>query len=185
MILLVDDEPRICKYLKRLLNSYELKSTETTNPYEALTIYQESNIDLVLLDIKMPILDGFELYEKLKEIDPNVKVVFLTAYDTKKNILKALRAKSLDFYSKDIIKENEIRNFVNQLNYFLNKENCDKIIELLKQRNSVSVLELGMILSIEEQEIIKLINKINNSNEGININLDESKSNAVYLGETE
>ena len=50
-----------------------------TDPVLALTNYKASVYDLIILDIKMPVMDGFELCMKIREIDPKVKICFLTA----------------------------------------------------------------------------------------------------------
>jgi DNA-binding response OmpR family regulator len=52
-----------------------------TNPIEAISKFKANTYNFVLLDIVMPHMDGFELYEEVKKIDPNVKVCFMTAYD--------------------------------------------------------------------------------------------------------
>jgi CheY-like chemotaxis protein len=50
-----------------------------TDPFSVLKCFRPNFYDLALIDIVMPELDGFELYERLKKIDPNIKVCFLTA----------------------------------------------------------------------------------------------------------
>jgi CheY-like chemotaxis protein len=50
-----------------------------TDPFSVLNCFRPNFYDLALIDIVMPELDGFELYERLKKIDPNIKVCFLTA----------------------------------------------------------------------------------------------------------
>ena len=59
-----------------------------TNPIEAISQFKANAYDFVLLDVVMPDMDGFELYEEIKKIDPNVKVCFMTAYDVNYESLK-------------------------------------------------------------------------------------------------
>jgi DNA-binding response OmpR family regulator len=78
-ILLVDDEPDIIFWAKKVLEVNGFVVDSYTDPTLALSNFKPGLYDLLLLDIKMPDMDGFDLYEKLKEIDSNVKVCFLTA----------------------------------------------------------------------------------------------------------
>jgi DNA-binding response OmpR family regulator len=79
-ILLIDDEPDIIYSIKRVLeNNNEFVVDSYTDPILALTNFKQGSYDLILLDIKMPNMNGFDLYQKMKEIDSNAKMCFLTA----------------------------------------------------------------------------------------------------------
>ena len=78
-ILLVDDEPDVTYTIKNIVEDNEFKVDTFTDPITALKSYTSNFYDLVILDIKMPKMDGFELYIKIREKDPNVKICFLTA----------------------------------------------------------------------------------------------------------
>jgi DNA-binding response OmpR family regulator len=78
-ILLIDDEPDITYTIKNNLEDAGFKVDSFTDPILALNQYKSNFYDLVILDIKMPKMDGFELYIKLREKDPKVKICFLTA----------------------------------------------------------------------------------------------------------
>ena len=79
-ILLIDDEPDIIYSIKRVLESNnEFVVDSYTDPTLALSNFRPRLYDLILLDIKMPKMNGFDLYQKMKEIDSNVKMCFLTA----------------------------------------------------------------------------------------------------------
>ena len=75
-ILLVDDEPDIIFTIKKILEENEFKVDSFYDPILTLNNYKVNFYDLVILDIKMPKMDGFELYLKIREKDPNVKYVF-------------------------------------------------------------------------------------------------------------
>ncbi len=81
-MLLVDDEPDITFTIKSILNDNGFQIDTFNDPITALKSYRANFYDLVILDIKMPKIDGFELYIKIKEKDPNVKICFLTAIVT-------------------------------------------------------------------------------------------------------
>jgi len=80
-ILIVDDEPDITSSLKMGLeyNGFEVQTFN--DPVEALSNFKASSYDLVLLDIKMPKMNGFELCQEIKKEDEKVKVCFLTAFE--------------------------------------------------------------------------------------------------------
>jgi DNA-binding response OmpR family regulator len=78
-ILLIDDEPDITFTIKDILEDNGFQIDSFNDPILALNSYKSNFYDLVILDIKMPKMDGFELYTKIREKDPKVKICFLTA----------------------------------------------------------------------------------------------------------
>jgi DNA-binding response OmpR family regulator len=78
-ILVVDDEPDITFTLLAILQKGGYEVSPFNDPLLALQSFKPRYYDLVILDIKMPTMNGFELYQKLKEKDDHVKVCFLTA----------------------------------------------------------------------------------------------------------
>jgi CheY-like chemotaxis protein len=78
-ILLVDNEADITYALENALDDYGYSIYSFNDSMLALNSYKSNFYDLVILDIKMPKMDGFELYNKIKERDPEVKICFLTA----------------------------------------------------------------------------------------------------------
>jgi two-component system, OmpR family, response regulator ChvI len=95
-ILLVDDDPDILLTFKSGLEEVQSTKVEGVNlhvdifaePREALTSFKAGVYDLLLLDIRMPNINGFELYEELKKIDDKPKVCFITAYELYYEALK-------------------------------------------------------------------------------------------------
>ena len=81
-ILIVDDEPDITLTLGKGLEHGGYDVHVFNDPLVALSNFKPDTYDLLLLDIKMPNMTGFELYRKLKEIDSKVKVCFITAFET-------------------------------------------------------------------------------------------------------
>ena len=76
---LVDNEVDITYALTNALENYGFTIEAFNDPILALNSYKSNFYDLVILDIKMPKMDGFELYNKIREKDPQVKICFLTA----------------------------------------------------------------------------------------------------------
>jgi two-component system, OmpR family, response regulator ChvI len=78
-VLVVDDEPDINMTLKATLEDEGFKVYVFDDPIEALEHFRKRFYDLLIFDIKMPKMNGFELYREIKRIDRGVKVCFLTA----------------------------------------------------------------------------------------------------------
>ena len=78
-ILAVDDEPDLTKLCSLALEYHGFKVDTFNDPQEALSNYKPGYYDLVILDIKMPKMDGFQLYDEIKKKDHKAKVCFLTA----------------------------------------------------------------------------------------------------------
>jgi CheY-like chemotaxis protein len=78
-ILLVDDEPDNSSIFRIALEDNGFDVDTFDDPTLALSAFKSDYYDLLILDIKMPKMNGYELYEKMKKIDDKVKVCFLTA----------------------------------------------------------------------------------------------------------
>ena len=88
-ILIVDDDPEITKTFCLVLEDSGLYEVDTYNdPQVALQNFRPNFYDLLLLDIRMPRMTGFELYDNIEKIDNKVKVCFISAYDVKDKALR-------------------------------------------------------------------------------------------------
>lgn len=99
-ILVVDDEKNIRTMLKMYLSNegYDVEIVEDGE--KALNITKERNFDLILLDLKMPKLNGMEVLQKLRDNDNKSNVIMMTAYGTVEDAVSAMKLKALDFISK-------------------------------------------------------------------------------------
>lgn len=81
-VLIVDDEQDIGIILKRAIErEVDFKVNYIDNPVKALSHFKAGLYDIALIDIRMPQMDGFELYSKMKKIDKKIKACFLTAFE--------------------------------------------------------------------------------------------------------
>ncbi len=78
-ILIVDDERDVSLVLKKVFDNAGFAAESYDDPILALKNFRTGSFDLILLDIKMPEMDGFSLYKQLKKQDINAKICFLTA----------------------------------------------------------------------------------------------------------
>jgi PAS domain S-box-containing protein len=100
-ILIVDDQQANVQLLREMLREADYRCiTSTNDPYEVCALHQKDHYDLILLDLQMPGLDGFEVMEGLKKIEINgyVPILVITALPNHK--LKALASGAKDFVAK-------------------------------------------------------------------------------------
>jgi CheY-like chemotaxis protein len=104
-ILAVDDTAFFLTMLKTTLQNSEYKLTCVKSGEDALKFLEKRRVDLLLLDIEMPDMDGYELAAKLRESGQTAPIIFLTGNAKKQNVTKALAAGAVDFIVKPINKE--------------------------------------------------------------------------------
>ncbi len=101
-LLIVDDEVDMLQGLKRLLG-YELSAVEiltAARARQALALLRQEPLDLVLLDIRMPEMDGLQLLEALRQEDPELTVIMMTAYGSIEVAVEAMKHGAYDFITK-------------------------------------------------------------------------------------
>ncbi|AEM77977.1 response regulator transcription factor [Thermoanaerobacter wiegelii] len=127
-ILIVDDEPIVREGLKNNINWDEMNLEvvgSASDGRNALEIFTKSSIDIVLTDIRMPFMDGLELTRKVKEIDPLIIVILLSAYDDFKYAQQAIKLGAFDYILKpidvDVLKQT-VKRAIFKRKELLNKE---------------------------------------------------------------
>jgi len=132
-LLLVDDSADILKSIKIGLEFRNFISDSFTDPFEALSHFQEGKYDLALLDISMPGMDGFQLCRELLKRDPKLKVCFFSAFENYKDRLfrEFPEIKSDCFIKKPM----SIAELAFQINKFLDTEPVQQTPCELPQEN--------------------------------------------------
>ncbi len=90
-ILIVDDDQRMANTLKDILSVKGYETEVALSGSEVLEKVAEDGFDCVLTDIKMPEMNGVELYKAIKKTQPNIPVVFMTAYSADKLVKEGLQ----------------------------------------------------------------------------------------------
>lgn len=90
-IFVVDDEPGIALLCNRLLTRAGYQVKTETSPRAAIELFKEQHIDLLLVDIRMPEVDGFEVIQNLKRLQPDAAVLIMTGHGTVETAIRALR----------------------------------------------------------------------------------------------
>lgn len=97
-ILIIDDEERIRDIYSRLFVQAGIIVRRAKNATEATNIMIREAIDLILLDVKMAVVDGREMFDIIKEYDPHGKVIISSVYPVEKQ--RELIPRALDYYDK-------------------------------------------------------------------------------------
>jgi len=105
-ILAVDDSNTDLRIIRKLLGS-EYKVMVTSNPNDALSLLQKNHIDLVLMDIYMPIMDGLTLCERVKRnaMSRNIPIIMCSSSPTQDNVIHAVRSGAVDFLVKPFTRQ--------------------------------------------------------------------------------
>jgi len=112
-VLVVDDEKNIRLTLRESLKAMDLDVEAAVNGEEALDMAGRQAYDLVLLDLKMPGMDGIEVLRRLRELSRTTAVVVLTAHGTVESAVEAMKLGAVDFLQKPFSPQ-EIREVVSQ-----------------------------------------------------------------------
>ncbi|RJP61848.1 MAG: sigma-54-dependent Fis family transcriptional regulator [Ignavibacteriales bacterium] len=155
-ILVIDDEREICESIKMILEYEDYQFDSSTDSIEGLEKIGSGDFDVVLLDIQMPNLNGFEVLNKIKEKNLELNVIMISAFSSLENAVKATKLGAFDFIEKPIDREKlllSIRNALNQIK--LLKENKE-----LKKSVSASDVIIGNSSSIKNVlEIISIVSQ--------------------------
>lgn len=163
-VLIVDDQSLIREGLTMMLNLYNTVSIvgEATNGKEAMEILEREKVDLVLMDIRMPIMDGVESTKIIKERYPDIKVLILTTFNEDEYIFEGLKNGADGYLLKDISSEELVRAIetVYEGNILLQPDVAKKMIKSMNHSNTTeNSLEEDIFkeLTKKEYEIALLI----------------------------
>ena len=153
-ILIVDDELRLCASIKTLLSTqgYEVDTCNSGN--EALCFLTKNAFDLVILDIFMEGMDGFQVFENIKNKEIDTSVIILTGNASTESAVKALRMRADDYLKKPFEQEelfSAVKNILNQR--VLKKENERRKKALLESEKKYQQLVESTVDSVWSLDI--------------------------------
>ncbi|MCA1557967.1 MAG: response regulator, partial [Acidobacteria bacterium] len=99
-ILVVDDDPELHELIGFALRKEGYEVFDARDAFEGLDIIEKQAIDLTLLDVMMPKMDGLEMLSRLREHNNNMRVIIMTALSTPEAAISALRDQASDFLAK-------------------------------------------------------------------------------------
>lgn len=113
--MVVDDEIDVTYTLRKMLEIEGHQADTFNDPTVALKNFKPHMYDLVLLDIRMPKLDGFELYRQIRKKDENARVYFMSAFEVHRDEFGRLPDASISCFMKKPLDQKEIKNMLNQI----------------------------------------------------------------------
>jgi len=161
-IALVDDHKLFRKSLSLLINSFNGINVvfDSADGYNFLQYIEETDIDVLFLDIEMPILNGFEVCSKAKLIDPKLKIIILSQLTSKEAVHKVMEIGANGYFTKNSSPEmlEEAINNVMDKDYYFNISLSSVIREaLLWNKKRTSTIETDKVsLTSREIEIVQL-----------------------------
>ena len=102
VILIVEDDPNVGESIRLLLKKRGFSILLASNGKEALHLFRQENVDLVITDLVMPKMDGIELLEAVKGLKPETEVIVISAQGTIEKVVQAMKLGAFDFIEKPI-----------------------------------------------------------------------------------
>ena len=99
-VMVIDDDVSVCKTVGLLLEDHGYRPRTFTDPEKALNAAEEESCQIALVDLRMPKVDGVEVVERLKEIDPRMCVLVMTAYPDLDSATETMRRGATDYIAK-------------------------------------------------------------------------------------
>ena len=159
-VLVIDDDPLIRKTLSSYLSKKGFEALVAEDGEEGLQKYEERIPDLVILDIRLPDVDGLEVLGRIREKNPNAGIIIMTAYDDMKTTIEAIKlgafeylVKPLDYVELDLTidKAFQIRSLEDKVSYLLEEKQKEYTIDNIVGR------------SVKMREVFKLIGSVANT----------------------
>jgi DNA-binding NtrC family response regulator len=145
-ILIVDDDKLLQKPLKQILSGEYDVSTAGSGE-EALAIIEEKPIDLMLLDVRLPGMDGVETLKVVRERDKNILVIMMTAFEDVKTVITSMKMGAFDYLVKPLDMD-EIEIIV------------ERALENLKLKKEIETLRRACIREFELQNVVTASDEI-------------------------
>ena len=136
-VLIVDDEPANLRVLYNLLKEYSLRLFTLQDSKLVMDTIEKDKPDLILLDIMMPGINGFDLCKliKSKKEFSDISIIFISALNDTANIVKGFELGAVDYISKPFQSEEILARLNNQLTIQFQAKELSKLVENLEKKN--------------------------------------------------
>ena len=159
-VLVIDDDPLIRKTLSSYLSKKGFEALVAEDGEEGILKYEEHIPDLVILDIRLPDVDGLEVLGRIREKNPNASIIIMTAYDDMKTTIEAIKSGAFEYLVKPldyvelgltIDKAFQIRSLEDKFSYLVEEKQKEYTIDNIIGR------------SVQMREVFKLIGSVANT----------------------
>ncbi len=169
-VLIVDDQALIREGLSMMLSLYkEIEIVgETINGKEAFDILEEKEVDVILMDIRMPIMNGVDATKIIKEKYPHIKILILTTFNEDEYIFEGLNNGADGYILKDVSSKELVNNIksIYKGNILFHGEVAKTIVNAMKGKQDINKKEdILKPLTSREMEIAELIGEGKSNNE--------------------
>ncbi len=159
-ILIIDDNKSTQLTLKKHLQEKRFTVVSAFDGARGLSFFKEHNPDLTILDIRMPVMDGFAVLEKIRKFNPRAMVLMITAFDDMESTIKAIQLGAYEYLTKPID--------IDKLDLIINralevKELNDKVTHLLGEKEEDYHIDNIVGKDEKIKEIFKIIGAVSSS----------------------
>jgi PAS domain S-box-containing protein len=162
-ILIVDDEADIALILKLQLEDAGYGTVRAQDGFEALNCLDREDFSLVLLDIKMPRMDGIQVLEKLQETCPDTAVVMMTAHGSENIAVESMKKGALDYIAKPFSTEDLLKKVERTLEFNRTRQENRRLQQQLEEeRKKMEAILQGMadlLIAVDRDGMIITVNK--------------------------
>ena len=113
-ILVVDDEENAREGLSKILSKEGYSVETAANGKEAIDIIKDQSLDLVITDMRMPMMDGFEVLREIKKLNETIGVIMVTAYGEVESYLEAINLGAFEYINKPV-RVNELKRVITKV----------------------------------------------------------------------
>lgn len=154
-VLLVDDEPEILSVLSRVLEDDGFEVMTACSGEGAIEVLSAETFDLIMTDVRMPGISGFELIEHIATVDSAVKIIVMTGYDSTDMVKQALRTGAYDYLTKPLDDHDAIIRCANRVAQAtrLVRDNADLLDQLRTNQTKLEKANQRLLEMNEELHI--------------------------------
>lgn len=157
-IIIIDDESYVVESLKRIFIKEGYDTFGATDPMEGIVEVRKSRPDLIIIDLKMPSMSGFDIVKEIKKdkILEKIPVIVLTGSQDYQSIIKLRKSGVIDYIVKPYYRDdlvNRIKKALGDIKQKPEEKKCDKLHEKKEQENKPVIGEVNVLKKIPIEEI--------------------------------